>query len=104
MKGIIESGFDSRYFRAGGQYRRGAYIADDPTHSHSYTGSDVTERYMLIVKVALGKQEHLNAPANNKNGPQPGYHSILGTKNPAKHEYIIERWGQAQPLYLIKYK
>ena len=58
---------------------------------------------MFIVKVALGKQEVLNASDNNKLGPGIGYHSILGLAG-AHREYIIERWGQAKPLFLITYK
>jgi hypothetical protein len=57
---------------------------------------------MFIVRVALGKQEVLNVASNNKLGPSKGYHSILGIAG--NHtEYIIERWGQAKPIYLITY-
>lgn len=55
------------------------------------------------MKVALGKQETLTVESNKRLGPGKGFHSILGTGRPNK-EYIIERWGQAKPLYLITYK
>lgn len=58
---------------------------------------------MFLVMVALGRQEHLTAAANNKLGPKPGYHSILGTAGKV-HEYIVDRWGQAKPIMLITYK
>jgi hypothetical protein len=57
---------------------------------------------MFIVQVALGKQEVLNVAENNKLGPSKGYHSILGRAG-GHTEYIIERWGQAKPIYLITY-
>jgi hypothetical protein len=57
---------------------------------------------MLIVNVALGKQEVLKVAANNKLGPSVGYHSILGQAG-AVNEYIVDRWGQARPVYLITY-
>ena len=56
-KSIKEFGFDSRYFGTYGFYGRGAYFADDPTISHNFTAPDAEgNRYMFIVKVALGKQ------------------------------------------------
>ena len=57
-------------------YGKGAYFADVPSKSHDYTRDPV--RYMFLVNVALGKQEVLNAADNNKLGPGPAYHSILG--------------------------
>jgi len=81
IRGIKCSGFDSRYFKPTGMYGRGAYFADNPCQSHGYTQADPDNnncRQMFIVKVALGKQEVLTAAANNKLGPSPGYHSILG--------------------------
>jgi hypothetical protein len=58
---------------------------------------------MFIVNVALGNQENMAVTSNNKTGPSKGYHSILGTAGKAK-EYIIDRWGQAKPLFLIVYQ
>jgi hypothetical protein len=58
---------------------------------------------MFIVKVALGKQEEVNKEESAKLGPGKGFHSIYGTGRPHK-EYIIERWGQAKPVYLITYR
>jgi hypothetical protein len=58
---------------------------------------------MFIVRVALGKQEELRTEGKNKLGPAKGFHSIVGLARPNK-EYIIERWGQAKPVYLITYR
>lgn len=102
--GIKENGFDSRYFKPTGYYGRGVYFADTPVKSHDYTSPNAQGcRYMFVVMVALGVQEHLTAAANNKLGPKPGCHSILGTAGKVR-EYIIERWGQAKPILLITYK
>ena len=58
---------------------------------------------MFVCSLALGKQEVLKVAANNKQGPSKGFHSILGQAG--KHdEYIIERWGQAKPIFLITYR
>ncbi len=104
IDGIKAFGFDARYFKPNGYYGRGAYFADVPSKSHQYAGPDSNGlRRMFIVKVALGKQEELTVANNNKLGPGIGYHSILGLAG-AHREYIIERWGQAKPLYLITYK
>ena len=102
--GIKYNGFDSRYFSKSGMYGRGAYFADIPTKSHDYAPPNAVGcRFMFVVKVALGKQEHLTAANNAKLGPDPGYHSLLGTAGKVS-EYIIERWGQAKPMLLITYK
>ena len=58
---------------------------------------------MFLVNIALGKQEVLKAADNNKSGPKAGYHSILGQAG-SHNEYIVDRWGQAKPLFLITYK
>lgn len=104
IQGIKEFGFDSRYFNRSGYYGRGAYFADVPEKSDDYSQRNADGvKQMLIVKVALGTQEVLNNADNDKLGPSKGYHSILGQAG--KHnEYIIERWGQAKPMYLISYK
>jgi hypothetical protein len=57
---------------------------------------------MFIARVALGKQETLDVQTNDKLGPSIGYHSIFG-QDRGHNEYIIERWGQAKPVYLITY-
>ena len=41
-------------------------------------------RYMFIVKVALGKQEEIKKEENKKLGPSKGFHSIYGTGRPHK--------------------
>ncbi len=43
---------------------------------------------MFVVEVALGNQEVLKQAENNKLGPKPGFHSILGQAG--NHtEYIL---------------
>jgi hypothetical protein len=78
-KGIMNNGFDSRYFSLKNNYGRGVYLADDPAKSHDYTSPDANKcRYMFIARVALGTQEVLQQAQNNKMGPSKGFHSILG--------------------------
>jgi hypothetical protein len=59
---------------------------------------------MFIVNVALGKQEILNATVSAKTGPSKGFHSIHGMAPTCPNEYIIDRWGQAKPMFLIVYQ
>lgn len=76
-----------------------------PGKSHQYTSpcpSFGNHHCMFICKVLLGKQEILNASNQKKIGPSIGYHSLWG-KAGKHNEYIIERFGQAKPLYLIQY-
>jgi hypothetical protein len=40
IQGITDYGFDDRYFSASGRWGHGAYFADDPRKSHSYTNPD----------------------------------------------------------------
>ncbi|CAF3878243.1 unnamed protein product, partial [Rotaria sp. Silwood1] len=40
IDGITEDGYDDRFFTTGGLYGHGAYFADDPQKSHSYTSAD----------------------------------------------------------------
>lgn len=57
VKGIKDSGFDSRYYNSTGKFGRGAYFADNPVLSHGYTSVNSQGfRQMFIVKVALGNQ------------------------------------------------
>lgn len=100
---IKNYGFDSRYYNPNCMYGRGAYFADLARKSHDYTAPNGEgQRHMFIVRVALGKQEHLTQANSKKLGPSPGFHSILGTAGKV-NEYIIERWDQAKPLLLITY-
>jgi hypothetical protein len=57
--------------------------------SHEFTSPDSEgNRYMFIVKVALGNQEVINLECKEKLGPSKGFHSIYGTGRSYK-EYII---------------
>ena len=60
---------------------------------------------MLINKVVVGKAEIMQNTDENKKGPSVGYHSVIGKKTAtAFNEYVIDRWGQARPLILVKYQ
>ncbi|CAF0873800.1 unnamed protein product [Adineta ricciae] len=105
MRGILENGFDDRFFSSAGAWGAGAYFADDPRKSHNYTkpeGSDQT-RVMFYNKVALGK-ESIEAKTKNDLAAAPkGCHSVRGTEFKYT-EYIVYRFGQALPYLRIIYK
>jgi len=83
-------------------YGRGTYFADNPEKSDNYTSPPI--HYMFVCNVALGEQEVLTQVNNGKLGPAKGYHSIYGKANQGGiYEYIIDRYGQAKPVYLITY-
>lgn len=85
---IKKYGFDSRYYNNHGNYGRGVYFADDPAKSHTYTKVNPNgERFMFIVRVALGQQEVLSATNVNRTGPNKGFHSIFGRTD--ANEYIV---------------
>ena len=54
-QGIIDSGFDDRWF-ANGFFGFGAYFADDPNKSNGYAPAANGFQNMFICKVLLGKQ------------------------------------------------
>lgn len=95
---IKENGFIKMLCR--GMYGTGIYFFGDPSKSHDYTTSP--ERYMYVCDVDLGKQEVLDAANSNKMGPTKGYHSILG-RTGISYRYVVSRFGQAKPKYLITY-
>ncbi len=83
----------------------GAYFADDPRKSHTYTGADATDQthVMFYNKVLLGNQLILSNPDQTLVSAPVGYHSVKGTTF-NYNEYIIYRYGQALPYLKIIYK
>lgn len=120
-KGILENGFDDRFFNPQGAWGKymydvalnelfhlylgaGAYFADDPRKSHVYTAAEGANQthVMFYNKVTLGK-ESVQAQLNKMTSAPKGFHSVKGT---AFHytEYIVYRYGQALPYLKIIYK
>ena len=54
-QGIIDSGFDDRWFK-NGAWGFGAYFADDPRKSNGYAPAENGVQNIFICKVLLGKQ------------------------------------------------
>lgn len=59
---------------------------------------------MLILDVALGNKEVMTESNTQKQGPAKGFHSIYVTARAPNMEYIVDRWGQARPVAIIKYR
>lgn len=83
----------------------GAYFADDPRKSHSFTAADGPNgsHVMFYNKVILGK-ESVQQQTNNTLVAAPiGFHSVKGTQFQYS-EYIVYRFGQALPYLKVTYK
>ncbi|CAF0941208.1 unnamed protein product [Didymodactylos carnosus] len=108
IDGIINRGFDDRYYSQSGAWGRGAYFADDPRKSNGYAPPDPTTRHRVIFynKVLLGK-ESVQSTRDDKLGSAPldhhSVHGIGGWTGFQYHEYIIYRYGQALPYLKITY-
>lgn len=83
----------------------GAYFADNPNKSHSYTSPDptTTTRVMFYNKVSLGNPHVINATDSSLVCAPLGFHSIIGKHN-SLTEYIVYRYGQALPYLKIVYR
>ncbi|CAB3362436.1 Hypothetical predicted protein [Cloeon dipterum] len=118
---ITEDGFNLNFANDRGMFGKGIYFADLSSKSNQYTFEGCNtpcaphkkifctdcERFMLICRVALGKEYEPNAPMNGISAPPSGYHSILA--DPSRklvnyREYAIYNNYQAYPGYLVKYK
>ncbi|CAF1495767.1 unnamed protein product [Adineta ricciae] len=104
IQGIIDRGFDDRYFSPSGAWGRGAYFADDPRKSNNYAPPDPRTRHRVIFynKVLLGVQCKLSQPDNSLSAAPKGHHSVHGTGLQCD-EYIVYRYGQALPYLKITY-
>ncbi len=83
----------------------GAYFADNPRLSHSFTASDPTNNTRTIYynKVLLGNPSILTAGNSALAAAPVGCHSVIGKHSPLT-EYIIYRYGQALPYLKITYR
>ncbi|UJR12813.1 hypothetical protein I4U23_016986 [Adineta vaga] len=106
IQGIIDRGFDDRYFSPTGAWGRGAYFADDPRKSNNYAPPDPTtnRRVIFYNKVVLGI-ESVQVQTNNSLSAAPqNHHSVHGQGAGFQyHEYIVYRYGQALPYLKITY-
>ena len=111
VKSIIHGGLDDRFWNSSGMFGAGAYHADDPNLSLSFT-SPSNPRTIFVCKVLLGKIYDLSAqPISAALGSgfrvPVGYNSVKGRiiygGNLREMEYIVYRYGQTQPLYMIKF-
>jgi hypothetical protein len=102
---ILHSGFDDRYW-TGGQgaaFGRAAYFAPIPAMSHDFT--DGPRRYIFVCRVLLGKQALIQPGQPHYHVP-PGVHSAVGREPhwfSHQDQFMIYRYGQAIPLYMIQY-
>ncbi len=104
-EGITKANFENSYYKPSGMYGSGAYFADDPKKSHSYTQPNPNknnERIMFICNVILGKEQILNKASNNRHAPDIGFDSVIGKAGSAT-EYIVYKYGQAKPLFRVHY-
>eukprot|EP00667_Euglena_gracilis_P000144 EG_transcript_144 len=110
-RSILHSGFDDHCWNAGGYFGRGAYFADDPSLSKTFS-----DGHFFVCDVSLGRQDtryHKNGgtPTQSPLGanffPQQGCHSLLGNilrlGSLRANEYVVYRYGQALPKFLIVY-
>ncbi|CAF3722605.1 unnamed protein product, partial [Rotaria sordida] len=76
-KGIVENGFDDRFFNRTGAWGAGAYFADDPRKSHGYTAAEGANQahVMFYNKVTLGKESVKGQAENNLVAAPKGFHS-----------------------------
>ncbi len=101
-QGIMDHGFDNRYWRTGGNHGHGAYFADNPFKAHGYNGGTPV-RVMFWCKVLVGNPERTTSTNTSRVCPSPGYHSIIYDVPSAHKEYIVYRYGQVKPYMMIKY-
>ncbi|CAF3958384.1 unnamed protein product [Rotaria sordida] len=108
IEGIINRGYDDRYFAKIGAWGSGAYFADDPRKSNGYTNPDpqTNRRVIFYNKVLLGI-ESVQTKTNKELIAAPiGHHSVHGAggwRGFQYHEYIVYRYGQALPYLKITY-
>jgi len=104
IRGITDHGFDDRYFSASGRWGHGAYFADDPKKSHSYTQVDQKDqtRVIFYAKVLLGNVSVQTTDNQELRSAPPEYHSVNGSGG-TYEEYIVYRYGQALPYLKITY-
>ena len=113
---ILRGGFDDRFWRSSGYFGRGAYFADDPNLSVSFTKAPPGggPRSIFVCSVLLGRVDDRSAnPISQPMGadfyPGAGFNSVKGRIQHGapptlrEMEYIVYRYGQAKPRYLIRF-
>jgi hypothetical protein len=116
VEAILRGGFDDRFWKASGYFGRGAYFADDPNLSVGYTKAPPGggPRSIFICSVILGRVDDRSAnPITKAMGPDfypaVGFNSVKGRiqygtpPTLREMEYIVYRYGQAKPLYLLRF-
>ena len=112
---IVRNGFDDHYFKSGGMFGGGAYFADDPGLSMGYLDEkknpSPVEGHMFVCNVILGNMDdsHYRTPIHSSIGadfrPPLGVDSIKGRiwwgSILRQAEYIVYRFGQCKPTYLL---
>ncbi|CAF1467367.1 unnamed protein product [Rotaria sordida] len=104
INGIVEAGFDDRFFSPTGAWGHGTYFADDPRKSHDFTAANPINQTRVIFynKVILGKESIMNQANNSLTSAPKGFHSVRGTEF-SHREYIVYRYAQALPYLKITY-
>mmetsp|Transcript_34674 Transcript_34674/g.72727 ORF Transcript_34674/g.72727 Transcript_34674/m.72727 type:complete len:1069 (-) Transcript_34674:659-3865(-) len=116
VEAILRGGFDDRFWKTSGYFGRGAYFADDPNLSVAFTKAPAGggPRSFFICSVILGRVDDRSAtPIDKPMGadfyPVVGCNSVMGRiKYGAppvvrETEYIVYRYGQAKPRYLLRF-
>ncbi|CAF1325477.1 unnamed protein product [Rotaria sordida] len=62
IKGIVDDGYDDRFFSQGGAWGPGAYFADNPQKSHKYTAAyqSIQPGVMFYNKMSMSAKLHLS--------------------------------------------
>ncbi|CAF1493205.1 unnamed protein product [Didymodactylos carnosus] len=104
INGILEYGYDDRFYHRDGAWGHGSYFADTPIKSHEYTAKSSKDHTRTIYynKVLLGKQFKMDEIDQHLAAAPKDYHSIHGTVFKFD-EYVVYRYGQALPYIKITY-
>ncbi|CAM4823261.1 unnamed protein product [Rotaria magnacalcarata] len=108
VEGIINRGYDDRFFSKAGAWGHGAYFADDPRKSNGYANPDpkTTRRVIFYNKVLLGNESVQTKTDATLTAAPIDHHSVHGAGGWTGfqfHEYIVYRYGQALPYLKITY-
>lgn len=90
------------------RFGRGIYFAPNSSKGHDYNQKSETPtgvRFLIVSKVALGRQYKTKRKMRNIHNPPIGYDSILGQPGKGLNypEAVVYRDEAALPCYIIKY-